>query len=181
MCVTDGAKALRKGLKLVLGDNIEIQRCYLHKIRNIKSYLQDNHHAELTIRFRRMMGCEKYREASREYDKLLRWLKSTNSKASSSLEESKKEILTLHRLGLPSQLRKSFESTNLIESLFSIVRNKTNRVKNWNRSKDQRLRWAVSSIAAHKKKMRKIRGYKLLPMLTQALTINEVDKKPKSA
>ena len=67
--------------------------------------------------------------------------------------------MTLHTLGITGELRKSVASTNLIESLFSVVREKIQRVKNWKaRRSKQILRWGASSILAHRTKMRRVRG-----------------------
>jgi hypothetical protein len=76
--------------------------------------------------------------------------------------------LTLHRLGLPDELRKSFQSTNLIESALSVATNVAGRVKRW-RGGDMRLRWTAAGLLAAQKQFRRVRGYKLMPKLLARL------------
>lgn len=79
--------------------------------------------------------------------------------AASSIDEVGEELLTLHTLGITGELRKSLSSTNLIESLFSVVRDKIHRVKNCKRQRLQQiLRWVAASILAHRHKKRRVRG-----------------------
>ena len=99
-----------------------------------------------------------------------RWLTNLSAEAGASIEEVGEELLTLHGLGLTGELRKSLASTNLIESLFSVVREKIHRVKNWKgRRSNQILRWVASAIRAHRTKMRRVRGMTQAAILIAAL------------
>ena len=86
-----------------------------------------------------------YEEARSQLLKTVAWLEGINPSAAGSLREGLEETLTVHRLGLPEQLRRNFQSTNLIESAIGVTRALTDRVKRW-RGGDMRLRWAASGI-----------------------------------
>lgn len=174
----DGAKALKAGVKKTFGDRALIQRCYLHKIRNLKSYLPEDQHPELVRRMRLIMNLNTYNDAKTELNKMQDWIDTICSKAANSLREVGDELLTVHKLGIKEKLRKSLSSTNLIESLFSVVRHKCSRVKNWKKSPTARMRWVASAAVAHQSKMRKIRGKDDLEKLVSAL--NPIEKEVKS-
>jgi hypothetical protein len=81
--------------------------------------------------------------------------------AAASLDEVGEELFTLHTLGITGELRKSLACTNLIESLFAVVREKIQRVKNWKAHRvNQILRWVASAILAHREKMGRVRGWR---------------------
>ena len=180
LAVIDGGKALRKALKSVFGDRVIVQRCWLHKLRNIESYIPKKHHATLLFRMRKMMGLKNLKDAQRELLSLRTWLLAISHDAATSLDEAGEELLTLHALGIDGELRKSLYSTNPIESLFSVVRGMTGRVKNWRSQKSQQpLRWIASAILQHKKAaMRKLRGQSQKAALIAALgaTVDEIKK-----
>lgn len=169
--VIDGSKALRKGLIDVFGDKILIQRCWLHKLRNLTSYAPDKYHKQIHWRMKKLMNLVKFDEAMKELASFTEWLSEISQEAESSMNEVGEELLTVHRLGLSKALRSSLSTTNSIESLYSIVRTKTNRVKNWKSSskKNQITRWIASAIKSHQKKMRRLRGCNDAPNLIVAL------------
>ncbi len=181
LCVLDGSKALSRGVRDVFGDAVLIQRCWLHKLRNLEGYLPKEKHQELHHRMNRMMNLDRHIDARAELKKLRDWLAQTSEQAANSLDEAGDELLTLHKLGIPVELRKSLDSTNIIESLFSIVRQKLHNVKNWNsRNPNRKMQWIASAILHHKKKMRKLRGVKHCDLLIRALGV-KVDEQKISA
>src|SRR4051812_29926031 len=91
-----------------------------------------------------------------------------NPSAARSLEEGMEETLTLHRLHVPMQLRKTLASTNVIESAFSIVERVCRNVKRWHAG-DQRERWVGSGLLVAQKQFRRITGYKHIPVLIREL------------
>ena len=97
-----------------------------------------------------------------------RELMDLNPSASRSLGEGMEETLTVHRLHLPMQLRKTMASTNVIESVFSIVEQVCKNVKRWHGG-DQRERWVGSGLMVAEKQFRRITGYKLIPVLIKEL------------
>jgi len=171
LCVLDGSKALKKAVVSVFGETALIQRCWLHKLRNIQGYIPKANHKTLLWRMKKLMGLSSYTDAKREYASLRKWLEGISYDAARSLEEAGEELLTLHALGVTGELRKSLSSTNIIESLFSVVRAKLANVKNWKRRKSaQTLRWVASAIRMHQKhKMRKLRGKNQRDVLINAL------------
>jgi putative transposase len=181
LCVLDGSKALHKAVRDVWGDAVLIQRCWLHKLRNLEGYLPQEKHQELHLRMNRMMNLDRYSDAQGELKKLKSWLMQTSEQAANSLDEAGDELLTLHKLGVPLDLRKSLDSTNMIESLFSVVRQKLRNVKKWNsRNPNRKMQWIAAAILYHKKKMRKLRGMKHRDALIQALGV-KVDEQKISA
>ncbi len=86
--------------------------------------------------------------------------------------------MTVHRLGLPDLLRKTFRSTNPIESIFDKVKTRGRRVKKW-QANNQFARWAASSLLLHEKKFRKIKGHKQLHVLLTALENQGIDQAKK--
>ena len=91
-----------------------------------------------------------------------------NASALNSLEEGLEETLTLHGLGLMPQLKRSFRTTNCIESLNAMVAQRTRNVKRWNNS-DQRYPWMAAALLDIEPRLRRIKGYRFLPTLRLAL------------
>jgi putative transposase len=175
LAVVDGAKALKKALHQVFGERVVIQRCWLHKERNLRAYLPERVPGTLHWRLKKLMALNSLADARKELAALREWLAALSADAAASLGEVGDELLTLHALGISGELRKSFASTNLIESLFSVVREKIHRVKNWKvRRSNQILRWVASSIIAHRKKMRRVRGIAQADVLITALGRRQV-------
>lgn len=157
LVLLDGSKALSKAVKAIFGNSALIQRCWLHKDRNIKSYLPKQHHLASHRKLKLVMATNSYVEAKIEYQKLVRWLEKISTEAANSLEEAGDELLTLHKLGVTGELRKSLSSTNMIESLFSNARASTRRVKNWNQA-GQALRWFATVINHCQARFKRLRG-----------------------
>lgn len=168
LAVLDGGKALRSAVKSMWGDTVVIQRCWIHKLRNIKDYIPDTNHGQLWKRMKRMMGVTSHAEAMREYKALADWLSTISHDAEASLNESGHELLTVHELGISGPFRNSLSSTNLIESLIGIVKTRIKNVKNWDYHpklkakipRDKALRWVAMAIGSHRHKMRRVRGGK---------------------
>ena len=99
-----------------------------------------------------------------------------NPSAARSLAEGLEETLTVHRLHVPPQLRKTLASTNMIESAFSIVETVCRNVKRWHGG-DQRERWVGSGLLVAERQFRKVRGYKQIPQFMRVL---ETDKPVKA-
>ena len=163
LAVIDGAKALKKALRQVFGERVLLQRCWLHKLRNLHAYVPESAYGTLHWRLKKLMALNSLSDARRE-------LAGLSAEAAASLDEGGEDLLTLHRLGITGDLRKSLASTNLIESLFSVVREKIHRVKNWKgRRSHQILRWVAAAISAHRQKMRRVRGMAQAAALIAAL------------
>ncbi len=169
LAVIDGGKALKRGLKDVFGERIVIQRCYLHKYRNLLGYAPKQYHRQIHWRMKKMMGLVSFDEALKELLSFTEWLSSISHEAHSSIEEVGEELLTVHKLGLTKDQRRSLSSTNVIESIFGGVRRRTNRVNNWKRDTTQITRWLASSIKAQHTRLKRISGAKDADVLINAL------------
>jgi putative transposase len=131
LAVIDGAKALKKGLRAVFGERLVLARYWLHKERNLRAYLPECVHGTLHWRLKKLMTLNSLADARKELVALREWVVGLSAEAAASLDEVGDELLTLHSLDLTGELRKSLASTNLLESLFAVVREKIQRVKNW--------------------------------------------------
>lgn len=177
--VLDGAKALAAAVKRVCGRNALIQRCQVHKQRNVKAHLAEVHHAELERRLHTAYAQTDYDQAVSLLEDTVHWLKRINPAAAASLQEGLEETLTVVRLKLPERLRRTLATTNPIESALSVVRDLTARVKRW-RDGDMRLRWCATGLMRAEEKFRRIKGYTELPLLLAALDAAHLDAKPRA-
>lgn len=155
--VIDGGKALSKGLRERFGPKVLVQRCTIHKDRNIQAHLSKKYRDEAHRRFRRALEQNDYADAERELREFEKWLRSINESAADSLLEAFEQLLTLHRLKVPALLRKTLHSTNPIESLFSQVRDCEKNIKRY-RSSQMSQRWLASVLLFAESKFRRIKG-----------------------
>src|SRR6266536_1676320 len=119
--VLDGAKALTAAVKKHAGESAAIQRCQVHKRRNVLDHVTDEQRPGVSKKLNVAYALEDYAAAKQALNVLHRELMDLNPSAARSLGEGMEETLTVHRLHLPMQLRKTMASTNVIESAFSIV------------------------------------------------------------
>jgi transposase-like protein len=166
--VLDGGKALSAAVKKHAGESAAIQRCQVHKRRNVLDHLTDEHKPAVAKKLNAAYGLEDYAAAKQALNSLHRELMDLNPSAARSLGEGMEETLTVHRLHLPMQLRKTMASTNVIESAFSIVEQVCKNVKRWHGG-DQRERWVGSGLLVAEKQFRRIQGYKQIPSLIKEL------------
>jgi transposase-like protein len=170
--VIDGSKALRKGIDEVFGSDNPIQRCRNHKIRNVLGYLPDDRKSDVRAAMKAAFKLEADKGIAK-LKKLSEWMSGEYPSAAGSLLEGLEEMFTINRLGLPQSLRRCLSSTNVIESPYSGVRQKTGRVRRW-RNGQMVLRWTASALLSIEKRMRRIMGYQQLWILEAAL--NEVNE-----
>jgi transposase-like protein len=166
--VLDGSKALRAAVERVFGARVQVQRCQLHKRRNVKDHLPESCRADYDRQLRNAYAMTRYSDAKAALEKLLRQLERINPSAARSLEEGLEETLTLHRLGVGSLLRRSLSSTNLIESCLSTVRQVARNVKRWHGG-EHIARWTAAGLVEAEKKFRRVRGYRELKELDAKL------------
>jgi len=168
LCVIDGSKGLKKGVKKAFGDNVLIQRCQWHKRENVVSYLpkrqQDTFRKKLQCAFEKPT----YKEAMESINKVREELTPINESAVRSLDEGIEEVLTLHRLGVFEKLGRSLKTTNCIESLFSQVGQYTDKVDYWKNS-NQKQRWLAVSLLDIEPRLNRICGYRYLTELRRAI------------
>jgi putative transposase len=159
--VIDGAKALRGGIERVFGERAEVQRCQIHKRRNVAEHLPKNAQGDTDRRIRNAYAMTEYAAAKAELEKIFRQLERINPSAARSLEEGLEETLTVHRLGVGWLLRRTLASTNPIESCLSTVERVARNVKRW-RGGNQPLRWTATGLLEAEKKFRRVKGYRKL-------------------
>src|SRR3954451_2743685 len=166
--VLDGGRALTAAVKKYAGESAVIQRCQVHKRRNVLDHLIDEQKPAAARKLNAAYALENYAAAKQALNALHRELMDLNPSAARSLGEGMEETLTVHRLHVPMQLRNTLASTNVIESAFSIVERVCRNVKRWHAG-DQRERWMGSGLLVAQKQFRRITGYKQIPVLIREL------------
>jgi putative transposase len=174
--ILDGGKALHAAVRRHAGEAAFIQRCQVHKKRNVVDHLPEEHKADVKKKLQNAYAMTDYTEAKRALDRLHRELMELNPSAARSLEEGLEETLTVHKLRVPDQLRRTLCCTNVIESAFSIVETVCRNVKRW-RPGDQIERWVGSGLLVAERQFRKVVGYRQIPLVLSAMA-NAVSKKP---
>jgi hypothetical protein len=134
----------------------------------VLDHLTDEQKPPVAKKLNAAYALEDHAAAKLALAQLHRELMDLNPSAARSLEEGLEETLTVHRLHMPPQLRKTLASTKVIEPAFSIVERVCANVKRWHGG-DQRERWAGSSLLVAEKQFRRIQGYKQIPVLLREL------------
>jgi putative transposase len=168
LLVLDGAKALHAAAKRVWGRNAVIQRCQVHKKRNVRQHLPQKHWDALSRQLHAAYQETDYDRALAALKTTARWLQRLNPDAAASLREGMEETLTVVRLDVPDLLRRTLATTNPIESAFSVAENVTRRVKCW-REGDMRQRWCIAGLLRAESKFRRVKGYRHMPQLLRVL------------
>jgi transposase-like protein len=177
LVVIDGSKALRKAVRDVLGKNVPVQRCQQHKIRNVLRLLPNGMKTSVELAMRQAYQSRNVNTARKRLKNLARVLDEQCPGAAASLREGMNETLTVIELGLPKTLRRSCQTTNIIESMLSIVRDVSRNVKRW-RSGRMALRWTATGLMEAERRVKRIRGYKELNYLRKALQKRRQAEKP---
>jgi putative transposase len=163
----DGSKALRKAMLAVL-DHPVIQRCQLHKIRNVKDRLPQRLRSSVGRKMTDAYHADSALEAQAALLDLATELDRTHPGAAASLREGLDETLTVLRLNVPPTLARTLRSTNCIESMISVCREHASNVKHW-RDGQMALRWCAAGMVEAGKQFRRVNGHLHLPTLRAAL------------
>lgn len=174
--ILDGGKALHAAVRRHAGDAAFIQRCQVHKKRNVVDHLPEEHKTDVKKKLQNAYAMVDYTDAKRALERLHRELTDLNPSAARSLEEGMEETLTVHKLRVPDQLRRTLCCTNVIESAFSIVETVCRNVKRWHPG-DQLERWVGSGLLVAERQFRKVIGHRQIPLLLSSMA-NAVAKKP---
>ena len=134
------------------------------------SYLSKSAQSGIGREMEAAYGKPTYEAATKALDALKPGLELMNQSALHSLEEGMEETLTLHRLGLTSMLKDSFRTTNCIENVNSLLEQLTHNVRRWTNS-SQRHRWVATALLDIEPRLRRVKGYRHLPMLRQAIQV----------
>lgn len=168
LCLIDGAKGIKKAILEVFETSAIVQRCQWHKRENVVSYLTKGSQERVRKKLQKAYSKETYEEAKKALQAIKRELRPTNESAVRSLEEGLEETLTIHRLGLYQELKRSFTTTNMIESVMSQIGQKTDKVDYWKNS-NQKQRWVATSLLYIEGRLNRASGYKYLSRLREAL------------
>jgi hypothetical protein len=167
LVVIDGAKALRRAVTDVF-DHPVIQRCQLHKLRNVTDRLPDALASVVAKRMRAAYHQPDPLVAQAELEALARELDRSHPGAAASLREGLAQTLTIGRLGVPPTLARTLRSTNSIESMIEICRDHAANVTRW-RDGQMVLRWIAAGMGEAARQFRRVNGYLHLPALRVAL------------
>ena len=167
---------MRAGSAGHLAGTAFIQRCQVHKKCNVVDHVPDEHKADVKRKLQNAYAMADYADAKRALDRLHRELMDLNPSAARSLEEGMEETLTVHKLCVPDQLRRTLCCTNVIESAFSIVETVCRNVKRW-RDGDHIERWVGSGLLVAERQFRKVIGHRQIPLLLSSMA-DAVSKKP---
>jgi transposase-like protein len=170
--IIDGAKALTKAIRKTFGRHTPIQRCQIHKARNIIERLPKPLHASVRKALRQAWELDDADKAERLIRNLARRLEQQAPGVAASILEGLDEILTVIRLGLPAELRRSLACTNIIENMMGTVRRVCRNVKRW-QDASMALRWTSAAMLEASKGFRRLKAYKQLSALQTALAVHQ--------
>jgi transposase-like protein len=170
--IIDGSRALLKAIRNSFGRNTPIQRCQVHKARNIVERLPKSLHASVRRTLRQAWELDDADKAEKLIRNLARRLDREAPGVSASILEGLDEILTVTRLRLPTQLRRSLACTNIIENMNGSIRRICRNVKRW-RDAAMALRWTSAAMIEAAKGFRRLKAHKQLPSLRAALLAHQ--------
>ena len=166
--VIDGAKAIRTAIRKIFGPLGVVQRCQLHKQRNILGHLPEHLHASVKAVLGQAWAINDAAVAQRRLERLASSLEADHPGAAGSVREGLAETLTLQRLGVTGALYRKLRSTNAIENLNSGIATYTRNVKRW-RGGSMAVRWVSAAIQEAEKKFRRVQGYHDIEKLAKVL------------
>jgi putative transposase len=168
LVVIDGAKALAAAVREVFGAKAAIQRCTLHKRRNIADHLPDKEKAWVDAKLVKAFNHPDPDTGQRNAKSLAAQLGKNYPSAAASLREGLEEMFTVARLGIDGRLARTLTTSNPIESMISIARTTNRNVTRW-RNGQMVLRWTAAGMLNAERSFRRVKGYKQMPQLVAAL------------
>ena len=175
--VTDGGSGVGKALRDRFGNKLIHQRCTIHKDRNIQKHLPKTCRKEAHRQFRVALEQTSYQDAQQMLLEFEMWLRRRNESAANSLLEAFDEILTLHRLKVPVQLRKALHSTNPIESMFATVREMELNIKYYRGSKMMQ-RWLATVLLQCEHGFRRVKGHESIGDVVKTIEKEQEGESP---
>jgi putative transposase len=174
LVIIDGGKGLNKAVREVFCAYAIVQRCQVHKKRNVTEHLPFHRRQFVKKIMNQAYNGDDFEKSRRTLLRLADNLENEYPSAAASLREGLDETLTVIRLGLPEALRMSFSSSNMIESMLSMIRYVQRNVRRW-RNGRMILRWTCIGALEAEKKFRRVKGYRHMAILINALvSYNEV-------
>jgi len=172
--VIDGGTGLRKALRDASGALAVVQRCQVHKRRNVLEHLPE----AMRPRVRRVLdeayGLADPALAKRRLEQLAAGLDRPHPGAAASLREGLDETLTLQRLAVGGALYRTLRSTNAIENLNGLVGHFVRNVRRW-RDGRMLVRWIATGLQEARRSFRRVRGHVDLKALIRALDRQALD------
>jgi transposase-like protein len=168
LVVIDGAKALAGAVREVFGGKALVQRCTLHKRRNVADHLPDKEKDWVDAKLVKAFGHPDPEQGLRNAKQLAGLLEKSYPGAGASLREGLEEMFTVSRLGIDGRLAKTLTTSNPIESMISIARTTNRNVTRW-KDGHMVLRWTAAGMLNAERSFRRIKGYKQMPQLVAAL------------
>ncbi|MGH9029036.1 MAG: IS256 family transposase [Acidimicrobiales bacterium] len=158
LCVLDGSKALAAGVRKVFGDRALVQRCVLHKRRNLADHLDKEMAATVDRKLAAAFNDADPARGLRICRGIASQLEADHPSAAASLLEGLDDMFTVRRLGVSDRLARSLSCTNAIESMISVIRGLTGRVTKW---KDTKMvnRWVGAGMIEAERSFRRIKGH----------------------
>jgi putative transposase len=169
LCVIDGGKGIRKAVRDVFGERAVVQRCQVHKTRNVRDHLSESRRGWVAGQMQDAYRTKSAEVAKRRLLQLVDWLESNGEQsAAASLREGLDETLTVLRLALPTLLTRTFSTTNPIENLNGNIRRVIRNVKRW-RPGPMVRRWTALGIAEAQRGFHRVKGHAHMLLLVRAL------------
>ena len=168
LCVLDGAKALAAGVKKVFGDQATVQRCTLHKRRNVVGHLPKELGASIDKRLATIFSDPDGARGLANARRLAAELDADHPDTAGSLREGLEDMFSVRHLGITGALARSLTNTNCIESMISITRRTTGRVTKW-KDGSMKKRWIAAGMLEAERSFRRVRGHKDMAKLVDAL------------
>jgi putative transposase len=177
LCVLDGAKALRKAVRDVLGSHTPVQRCIRHKERNVLDHLPERDRPAVKRRLRAAWNLDDHAAALDRLQALADELARSHPGAAASLRKGMAKTLTVTRLQIRGALKRTLQSTNPCESMIECVRRTSRNVKRW-QSGDTALRWTAAGMLEAEQQFRRVIGYRDLAKLAIAIERDLAENDP---
>ncbi len=168
LVVIDGAKALSAAVTAVFGAKAAIQRCTVHKRRNIADHLPESERAWVDAKLVKALSNVDAAAGLRDAKALATVLERKHPGAAASLREGLPELFTVARLGITGTLARTLTTSNPVESMISIARTTNRNVTRW-RDGQMVLRWTAAGMQNAQRSFRRVKGYKQMPQLVAAL------------
>jgi transposase-like protein len=165
--IIDGSKGLRAAIRSVFGKRTLVQRCQVHKVRNVLGHLPDERHADVRAAMREAYKCTKVETAKRLLNNLARALQKKHPSAAASLREGLDETLTVMDFGLSPALTRTLSTTNPIENMNGRIRHTARRVKRWDDG-TMILRWVLVGVLEAARGFRRLKGHKDMKTFVRA-------------
>lgn len=168
LVVIDGAKALSSAVRAVFGTHAAIQRCTVHKRRNVADHLPATERGWVDTKLGRIFANPDPAAGLRDAKALAAALARKHPGAAASLREGLEDMFTVTRLGITGTLARTLTTSNPVESMISIARTTNRNVTYW-RDGEMVLRWTAAGMLNAARSFRRVKGYKQMPQLTAAL------------